>query len=836
MNTRAALTVCFVCLLFIVNGCSGFFQPAKSLVVDEKKPDLESLILIEDIDQDGIDEFIRFERNHEYKENPANFKQRILVENLFIGKIFDQINVRDWGRSYTRRPSPDSELHYGVISDHDGVFQIDEYDIDGNVVYSRSYGPFEDRNGDGVWQGGVGHLVSRDVNRDGIADPIYAVVAEYDKYPRFVSACDGTNGKELWRFELGMMVSKHRTLIADILGDGEDELILSNHANSNDVTVGQTSDMISQVAILSLQGELLRHYKYGGSYTTTNAVAAHDYDHDGEKELLILYSSNNQKRYERNRLFWLDVQTGSEEREILLEDGTTPNVGDAELIQDAAGNHTIVLGFRNKGIFTYNLDLELQRSYHLEELLSATPFVDPSAATGFKIVATTLSKDSKLMLLDDSLWVLAQGGDSEGFSEEKGYRSKVLLDRLNNSYRLVAESNGVWHRIRIEDKPWFTPQRIAWLLAGSSMCVSIVLVFLVFKDSRDRKTAKLMRQFSSFSNTSGAALLVTNQYNINFSMGDLGRFAGTSQVRKLEDLGSLNQVLSTLLDRLSSGKADRMKESLVVETEKGSLPVSIVARKLVSEKGDSQGYFVELAEQRQQQIHDVALENVAASQEVLHKIKTLISIYRSDLMLIKEVMHGKKTISSEVQREMFSDMESVSNTIEHLSRDYLNLTRLNQPELQTVDLNVLIRRIAEKVFKSKEEKVHLEYQLDGGITTFKADSGMLESLFLNLMENSADAVGQGGNIRIITRDVEEIQTKERVLIQKSILFEIQDDGEGLDLSDPMRVFEPGFTTKEAGVGMGLAVCKRIVSLHHGTIAFDSVKGKGSIITVKLPYL
>ena len=63
-----------------------------------------------------------------------------------------------------------------------------------------------------------------------------------------------------------------------------------------------------------------------------------------------------------------------------------------------------------------------------------------------------------------------------------------------------------------------------------------------------------------------------------------------------------------------------------------------------------------------------------------------------------------------------------------------------------------------------------------------------------------------------------------------------DNGSGIDSENISRVFEPFFTTKSRGTGLGLAVCRQILNLHNGKIAIESVKDKGTTVTVSLPIL
>ena len=110
-------------------------------------------------------------------------------------------------------------------------------------------------------------------------------------------------------------------------------------------------------------------------------------------------------------------------------------------------------------------------------------------------------------------------------------------------------------------------------------------------------------------------------------------------------------------------------------------------------------------------------------------------------------------------------------------------------------------------------------------------SGQIEQILLNLIINARQAMPTGGRLRI---DVRENMTSHMVEIR------ISDSGVGIPPAELRRIFEPFYTTKNpdeqghGGTGLGLSVCRQIIEQHHGRIRVESVIGKGSTFTVKLP--
>ena len=104
-----------------------------------------------------------------------------------------------------------------------------------------------------------------------------------------------------------------------------------------------------------------------------------------------------------------------------------------------------------------------------------------------------------------------------------------------------------------------------------------------------------------------------------------------------------------------------------------------------------------------------------------------------------------------------------------------------------------------------------------------ADVQQLQRVFLNLLINAQDAMPDGGVITVST-------TKTNGFAE----IAISDSGEGINPENIAKIFDPLFTTKSQGTGLGLAVCQQIVSKHGGAIEVESPPGEGATFKVKLP--
>jgi signal transduction histidine kinase len=105
------------------------------------------------------------------------------------------------------------------------------------------------------------------------------------------------------------------------------------------------------------------------------------------------------------------------------------------------------------------------------------------------------------------------------------------------------------------------------------------------------------------------------------------------------------------------------------------------------------------------------------------------------------------------------------------------------------------------------------------------DESQLQQVFVNLLLNAAHAIDRKGAIRIRTR---------LDPAREQVLVDVEDTGCGIAAEDLSRVFEPFFSTKKNGSGLGLAVSYGIIASHQGMMTVESTPGKGTCFTIKLP--
>ena len=127
--------------------------------------------------------------------------------------------------------------------------------------------------------------------------------------------------------------------------------------------------------------------------------------------------------------------------------------------------------------------------------------------------------------------------------------------------------------------------------------------------------------------------------------------------------------------------------------------------------------------------------------------------------------------------------------------------------------------------KLAEQHIHIETGIDPDLPPMNVDQELFRNCLVNLISNAAQAMPNGGKITLGAHFDNDM---------KAFLLTCADEGTGIRPEDISKISQPYFTTKEAGIGLGLAITERIIKEHGGTLSVESVVGKGTVFTINLP--
>jgi PAS domain S-box-containing protein len=148
--------------------------------------------------------------------------------------------------------------------------------------------------------------------------------------------------------------------------------------------------------------------------------------------------------------------------------------------------------------------------------------------------------------------------------------------------------------------------------------------------------------------------------------------------------------------------------------------------------------------------------------------------------------------------------------------------------LEQVDLSQQVREIVPLIRVSIKRAVELELQLTDGLPRIEGDRSQMQQIAMSLIMNAAEAIGDRPGTVVIATAATAAGGERRVV------FEVKDDGCGMDDATRARIFDPFFTTKFTGRGLGLAATLGIIRALHGEISVESAPGQGSVFRVVFP--
>ncbi len=203
------------------------------------------------------------------------------------------------------------------------------------------------------------------------------------------------------------------------------------------------------------------------------------------------------------------------------------------------------------------------------------------------------------------------------------------------------------------------------------------------------------------------------------------------------------------------------------------------------------------------------------SGRLAHDLRNPLSVMKMSLDLIKQSPADSK-LSDETVMKRMNLIEKSIDRISHQVDDVLGYVRNSPLNLKNISLKELIQSSIDKVNIPNDVQIKLD-QKDVHID---CDIVKLDAVFINLIVNSIQAMPNGGKIEI------KISEQSNLAVLKFI-----DSGEGISDEYKSKIFEPLFTTKQKGTGLGLASCKNIVEQHQGEI---SIENNPTTFTILLP--
>jgi PAS domain S-box-containing protein len=353
-------------------------------------------------------------------------------------------------------------------------------------------------------------------------------------------------------------------------------------------------------------------------------------------------------------------------------------------------------------------------------------------------------------------------------------------------------------------------------------------------DSQHERMQQLRKQLmwykSFFDNAADAMFIVQPD---TWSVLDANEYAAVlTGMPRMELVGASLPQFRRIFKLLTKSSSPTVLSELTFETPQGNTLMVEISARFIEFDGQRliQALARDVTEQREltdklvQADKMVLLGQLSAG--VAHEIRNPLAAINLNLQILQRII-AQGTPEYNCLDTALQGVERIGRIVEAT----LNFSRPTIGNTKAEDINEIIRETLSMVaasFARKTITVHQDFSQ--GLPRIIVDAKQIQQVFINLLTNAADAIRAKGKIQIRTY----LEKMTRRGEEQHIVTAITDDGIGISEEDLTKIFNPFFTRKADGTGLGLPITQRIVHQHNGSIEVESTVGTGTTFYVKLP--
>jgi signal transduction histidine kinase len=213
-----------------------------------------------------------------------------------------------------------------------------------------------------------------------------------------------------------------------------------------------------------------------------------------------------------------------------------------------------------------------------------------------------------------------------------------------------------------------------------------------------------------------------------------------------------------------------------------------------------------------------------------HEIRNPLNFINLSIDHVRARLGPQDSPRKEDFEKILANMKAEISRLNRLVGDFLSFGKPMRLHPRLIAVEEVLREVAALVdHKAKDQAIALSLDAEDALPRVVADPELLKTCFLNLMINAVDAMPGGGELRVVVRRARETGAD-------ALAITVTDTGRGMSPEDVRAAFEPYFSTKDAGLGLGLALTRKILADHGGSIALDSAPGRGTTARIVLPLI
>jgi len=236
--------------------------------------------------------------------------------------------------------------------------------------------------------------------------------------------------------------------------------------------------------------------------------------------------------------------------------------------------------------------------------------------------------------------------------------------------------------------------------------------------------------------------------------------------------------------------------------------------------------YQNLSEAQERLLHSERLATVGKlAAKVAHEIRNPLSSISLNLELLEDEVAASPVTPGEQTVKLVNSIKSELERLAEITDDYLRLARLPEPRIANESVAEILESLCDLLRgELAERQVEIKTKIEASLPSVLVDRNQLKQALLNILRNAIEAMPTGGQVTVSARRAGD-----------HVEIAIADEGQGISADHLKRIFEPFFTTKATGTGLGLAVAREIVQLHGGRIDCSSRCGRGTVMTISIPF-
>lgn len=245
-----------------------------------------------------------------------------------------------------------------------------------------------------------------------------------------------------------------------------------------------------------------------------------------------------------------------------------------------------------------------------------------------------------------------------------------------------------------------------------------------------------------------------------------------------------------------------------------------------------EGFIIDVTEKKQFEKHLLQAQKVEAigalAGGIAHDFNNMLSVITGNISYALSLVDKTSEL-----KDVLSDVQEGARQAQHLTHQLLTFAKGGEPIKKSHDINELIEKSAQFVTSGAKSQCYLKLADDSW--TVEIDSSQITQVMSNMIINANQAMPEGGSVTIQTENVH-VETDAHLHLPagKYVKISIQDQGIGIQDKHLANIFDPYFTTKEEGSGLGLATAYSIIKRHDGYITVNSEVGGGTVFYIYLP--